>query len=141
MANKRYEREEMDVSAFDAYIGKRLKLRRLMLHMNQDELASMVGVTFQQIQKYECGVTKLCASRLFIIAKVLQVDIQYFFDGLEKEVPGFDEFEKNVSAVSEKIVEFDPMRDTETLELVNIYWKLQDPEKRKSILKFVSDMI
>lgn len=130
----------MDARLLDVYIGKRLKLRRLMLHMSQDELASMVGVTFQQIQKYEAGITKICASRLFIIAKVLQVDIPYFYDGLEKEVPGIDKFEENVNAVSEKIVEFDPMRDNETLELVNTYWKLQNPEKRKKILDFIISM-
>ncbi|MCR5507031.1 MAG: helix-turn-helix domain-containing protein [bacterium] len=141
MANKKFEMKEMNAGLIDVYIGKRLKLRRIMLHMSQDELASMVGVTFQQIQKYESGNTKLSASRLLILAKVLQVDIQYFYDGLEKEVPGIDEFEASVGYVSEKVIEFDPMRDNETLELVNSYWKLQNPEKRKKILDFIVSMI
>ena len=141
MANKKYEMKEMDASLLDAYIGKRLKLRRIMLHMSQDELASMVGVTFQQIQKYESGNTKLSASRLFILAKVLQVDVPFFFDGLEKEVPGFDKFEESIGCVSEEAIDFDPMRDNETLELVNTYWKLQNPEKRKKILEFIVSMI
>ena len=141
MANKKYEMKEIDASLLDVYIGKRLKLRRIMLHMSQDELASMVGVTFQQIQKYESGNTKLSASRLFVLAKVLQVDVPFFFDGLEKEIPGFDKFEESIGYVSEDAVDFDPMRDSETLELVNTYWKLQNPEKRKKILEFIVSMI
>ncbi len=141
MANKKFEMNGMDVSLLDAYIGKRLKLRRLMLHMNQDELASMIGVTFQQIQKYESGNTKLSASRLFVLAKVLHVDVPFFFEGLEKEVPDFSKFEENLNCVSEETVEFDPMRDNETLQLVNIYWKLQDPVKRRKILDFIASMI
>lgn len=139
MANKKYTMKEMDAGLLDAYIGKRLKLRRIMLRMSQDELASMVGVTFQQVQKYESGNTKLSASRLLIIARVLQVDVSYFFDGLEKEVPGFKDFEEHVGYVAEEMIEFDPLRETETLELVNIYWKLSS-EKRQNILTFISAM-
>ena len=79
--------KELDVSLLDEYVGKRLKLRRVMLRMSQDELACMIGVTFQQVQKYESGVNRISASRLFIISKVLQVDVGFFFYGLEKEVP------------------------------------------------------
>ena len=69
------EVRDVDVSLLDAYVGKRLKLRRLMLHMSQDELASMIGVTFQQIQKYESGANRISASRLFVISKILQIDM------------------------------------------------------------------
>ncbi len=141
MVRKKFEMNGMDAGLLDNYIGKRLKLRRLMLHMNQDELASMIGVTFQQIQKYESGNTKLSASRLFVLARVLQVDIPFFFEGLEKEVPEFSKFEENINSVSDNVVEFDPMRDSETLQLVNIYWKLQDPVKRKKILDFIASMV
>ncbi len=72
--------QEIDASLLDAYVGKRVKLRRVMLHMSQDELASMVGVTFQQIQKYESGANKISASRLFIISKILQINLSFFFD-------------------------------------------------------------
>ena len=88
MANKfeieYQEQKELDINLVDEYIGKRLKLRRVMLHMSQHELASMIGVTFQQVQKYESGANRISASRLFIIAKVLQVDIAFFYNGLEK---------------------------------------------------------
>ena len=134
------EVRDVDVSLLDAYVGKRLKLRRLMLHMSQDELASMIGVTFQQIQKYESGANRISASRLFVISKILQIDISFFFDGLERDISAFVDFENDVNSVSEDGVKFDPMRDNETLQLVNAYWKLPDVEKRQKILDFIVSM-
>ena len=150
MANKfeieYQEQKELDVNLLDEYIGKRLKLRRVMLHMSQDELASMIGVTFQQVQKYESGANRISASRLFIIAKVLQVDIAFFYNGLEKEIPeivdvlNLSDFD-GVNKVSEGEVSFqDPMHDTETLRLVNAYWRLNNSEKRQKILDFIVTM-
>ncbi len=140
MVNSEKVMSEVDGGLLDAYVGKRLKLRRVMLRMSQDELASMIGVTFQQIQKYESGANRISASRLFIISKVLQIDISFFFDGLEKDIPEIEEFEQNVDSVAENSVEFDPMKDNETLTLVNAYWKLSDIEKRKKILDFIVSM-
>lgn len=140
--------KELDVNLLDEYVGKRLKLRRVMLHMSQDELASMIGVTFQQVQKYESGANRVSASRLFIISKVLQVDVGFFFYGLEKEIPqvvdAFSNYFENIgdeNHVSEESVEFDdPMNNTETLRLVNAYWRLNDAEKRQKILDFIVSM-
>lgn len=138
----------LDVNLLDEYVGKRLKLRRVMLHMSQDELASMIGVTFQQVQKYESGANRVSASRLFIISKVLQVDVGFFFYGLEKEIPevvdAFSNYFESVgdeNHVSEESVTFDdPMNNTETLRLVNAYWRLNDAEKRQKILDFIISM-
>ena len=132
---------ELDSGLLDAYIGKRLKLRRLMLKMSQDELASMIGVTFQQIQKYESGVNRISASRLFVLSKVLQIDISFFFDGLEKDVPDVNNLESSENSVQESSVDFDPMTDTETLALINAYWKLPDVDKRQKILDFIISMV
>lgn len=138
--------KELDVSLLDEYVGKRLKLRRVMLRMSQDELACMIGVTFQQVQKYESGVNRISASRLFIISKVLQVDVGFFFYGLEKEVPevvdalNFTEVEGPNSVAEDEVVFQDPMNNTETLRLVNAYWRLNDPEKRQKILDFIVTM-
>ncbi len=131
---------ELEPGLLDSYIGKRLKLRRSMLQLSQEDVASLIGVTFQQVQKYECGCTKISASRLFIIAKVLQVDISYFFAGLEKEIPGFDKFQEDVNHVAEDTVKFDPMFDNQTLELVNKYWKVRE-EKRDIVLNFIEAMV
>ena len=132
---------ELDSGLLDVYIGKRLKLRRLMLKMSQDELASMIGVTFQQIQKYESGVNRISASRLFVLSKVLQIDISFFFDGLEKDVPDVNNLESSENSVQESSVDFDPMTDTETLALINAYWKLPDVDKRQKILDFIISMV
>ena len=136
--------KELDVNLLDQYVGKRLKLRRVMLHMSQEELASMIGVTFQQVQKYESGANRISASRLFVISKVLQVGVGFFFYGLEEAIPEVvDAFNTNVDAdhVSEDEVVFeDPMNNTETLRLVNAYWRISDSEKRQKILDFIVSM-
>ncbi|MGA1341681.1 MAG: helix-turn-helix domain-containing protein, partial [Hyphomonas sp.] len=62
----------------DLHVGKRLRRRRRLLGMTQHELASQVGVRFQQIQKYECGANRITASRLFDLARVMNVNVQYF---------------------------------------------------------------
>lgn len=67
----------------DVHVGKRLRLRRNMLDMNQKELGKQVGVTFQQIQKYERGTNRISASRIWEFAKILGVKEDYFFEGLE----------------------------------------------------------
>ena len=133
--------KDLNSSLIDNYIGKRLKLRRIMLHMSQDEVASLVGVTFQQVQKYESGATKISANRLFILAKILQVDIQFFFEGLEREHPEFTQFGEDANYVEDGSVRFDPLTDNETLTLVNLYWKGDNENRRKSILSFVDSMI
>ena len=66
----------------DLHVGKRLRRRRRLLGMTQQDLASQVGVRFQQIQKYECGANRITASRLYELAKAMSVSVQYFFDGI-----------------------------------------------------------
>lgn len=69
----------------DVHVGNRLKLRRTMVGMSQDKLGQMVGLTFQQIQKYEKGANRIGASRLFQFATILDVPAAYFFEGLEDQ--------------------------------------------------------
>ena len=66
----------------DLHVGKRLRWRRRLLGLTQQELASQVGVRFQQIQKYECGANRITSGRLFDLSSALSVNVQYFFDGL-----------------------------------------------------------
>ena len=95
--------DELDSGVFDVYIGQRLKLRRTILKMSQDELASMVGVTFQQIQKYESGANRISASKLFVFSKILNVDISFFFEGLERKVPNVEILCGDMDKVSENV--------------------------------------
>lgn len=80
--------EQRATNAVDTHIGRRLRHRRLEIGMSQEQLAESLGVTFQQIQKYEKGVNRVAASRLYDITKALEVEITYFFEGLPKSKRG-----------------------------------------------------
>ena len=69
----------------DRYVGARIRERRIMLGLTQQQLADLIGVTYQQAHKYERGINRVSAGRLFEVAQVLSVPISYFFDGLEQE--------------------------------------------------------
>ena len=71
-------------TSIDQHVGARLRLRRTMLDMSQSELGEKLGVTFQQVQKYERGANRIGASRLFHVARVLDVPVSYFFEGLDE---------------------------------------------------------
>jgi transcriptional regulator with XRE-family HTH domain len=125
--------DKTEIDVLDEYIGQRIKIRRSMLRLSQDNLASIIGVTFQQIQKYESGVNRVSASRLFLISRALGVGVDFFFAGLATDslppVPG---------GVAGEAIKFDPMKDPETLKLVNAYWKIQNKEKRGVMLDFIT---
>lgn len=72
-------------TSIDQHVGARLRLRRTLLEMSQSELGEQLGVTFQQVQKYERGTNRIGASRLFHVAKVMQVPVAYFFEGLAED--------------------------------------------------------
>jgi transcriptional regulator with XRE-family HTH domain len=117
----------------DVHIGKRLRRRRRILGMTQEELGNKVGVCFQQIQKYECGANRITASRLFALATALSVSISYFFDGLAPDgtlLPANDSF-KNVSG--------DLFSQKETIELVRVFCKLNERVRRR-LLNLAKDL-
>ncbi len=113
------------VSNTDIHVGKRLRRRRRLLGLTQQELASQVGVRFQQIQKYECGANRLTASRIYDISRALNVAVQYFFDGLEAEsLPG-------AANDADNGIESDILSQRETLELVRAYYRLSERPRRR----------
>ena len=104
------------------HVGKRLRRRRRLLGMTQQELATQVGVGFQQIQKYECGANRITASRLYELAKAMNVSVQYFFDGIESSYdPANDPLSGDIDILSQK----------ETLELVRAYYRLDERPRRR----------
>ena len=106
------------------HLGRRLRRRRRLLGMTQQDLASQVGVRFQQIQKYECGANRITASRLYELAKAMNVSVQYFFDG----IPAADAPD---AANDAERMEGDILSQKETLELVRAYYRLGErPRKR-----------
>ncbi|MFO1034509.1 MAG: helix-turn-helix transcriptional regulator, partial [Hyphomicrobiales bacterium] len=71
-----------DPNYIDAHVGSRIRMRRQLINMSQERLGELLGITFQQIQKYEKGANRISASRLFYTAKTLGVPVQFFFEGL-----------------------------------------------------------
>lgn len=101
----------------DAHVGKRIRHRRWMIGMTQQTLADKVGIKFQQIQKYETGMNRVSASRLWDIADALGVSIGFFFEGLDDAQGG--------AGVP------DLMADKEALELVRSYYAIPEAQRRR----------
>ncbi|MGB0694271.1 MAG: helix-turn-helix domain-containing protein [Rhodospirillaceae bacterium] len=123
------EKEKKDIHFVDLHVGQRMRARRIALGMDQDSVASSVGVSFQQIQKYERGTNRVSASRLFDIAQVLKVPIDYFFTDLQEAAKVVEEFGG----------ESDPMSKQETQTLAEIYWGL-DAEVRHHYIRLLAAM-
>ncbi len=109
----------------DLHVGKRLRRRRRLLGMTQQDLAVMVGVRFQQIQKYECGANRITSSRLFDLSRALNVSVQYFFDGIEAEAL------TGLAANDADRLDGDVLSQKETLELVRAYYRLGERPRRR----------
>lgn len=102
----------------DVHVGKRVRHRRWMVGMTQQQLADKVGIKFQQIQKYETGMNRISASRLWDIAEALEVPISFFFEGLsEQQIPA--------------VTEGDILADKEALELVRSYYAIPETQRRR----------
>nr|WP_184045915.1 helix-turn-helix transcriptional regulator [Roseospira visakhapatnamensis] len=125
----------------DVYVGRRLRKQRTLLKLSQEQLARAVGVTFQQIQKYERGSNRISASRLYDIAKVLGVPINFFFDHIEDEIDGRPEahIDGLAEPPSPTYAQSDLTR-SETLDLVAAYWKLPTDDIRRKALALLRSM-
>ncbi|WP_289297823.1 helix-turn-helix transcriptional regulator [uncultured Reyranella sp.] len=131
----------------DAHVGTRMRQRRTLLGMSQTKLGDAVGLTFQQVQKYERGSNRVGSSRLYEFAKALDVPVSYFFD----EMPGNVLAGRPMAARVKKgsgfgeagtpfAVEKDPLVKRETLQLVRAYYKIREPSVRKRIYELVKTM-
>ncbi len=122
-------------SPVDVHVGKRVRMRRLMVGISQTELGEAVGVTFQQLQKYEKGVNRLGAGRLQQVAKALKVPVSFFFeDPLE---PGV---ETKAGHLSQDFVS-DFLTTAEGLALSRAFMRIRDPRTRRSVVKLVEDIV
>jgi len=117
----------------DIHVGARVRLRRTLLGMSQDTLGKALGLTFQQIQKYERGANRMGSSRLFMIANILEVDISYFFndmpEGMGSQPVGMNE--------EPAIFQDGHILRRETLELVRSYNDIEDQEIRKRLYELI----
>jgi transcriptional regulator with XRE-family HTH domain len=125
----------------DVHVGSRIRLRRTLLGMSQERLADAIGLTFQQVQKYERGANRVGSSRLFDLARVLDVAVAYFFEemapGLQDKTPS-----KLMGLARPQVVDYepDPMAKRETLELVRAYYKIDDAAVRKRIFELTKSI-
>jgi len=106
----------------DVHVGKRVRHRRWMVGMTQQQLAERVGIKFQQIQKYETGMNRVSASRLWDIADALDVSVSFFFDGLDRKSPG---------ELKQEGIPIDILTDKEALELVRSYYLIPENQRRR----------
>ena len=127
-------------SPVDVHVGARLRVRRTLMGMSQTALGEAIGLTFQQLQKYEKGTNRISASRLFALSRVLDVPIAYFFDDMSSEVAASSPTLGGGKAKKPPIYELDPMARRETLQLVRAYYKISDPEIRKRLYELAKTL-
>ena len=125
----------------DVHVGARLKLRRTLLGISQEKLAGSIAITFQQIQKYERGINRIGASRLFDLASVLDVSVDYFFDEMPAQVAGQSPARRNGAAVEAGTEPgYDMMARRETLELVRAYYQIGNEGVRKRLFEMTNSI-
>jgi transcriptional regulator with XRE-family HTH domain len=120
----------------DAHVGQRLRLRRTLLGLSQEELGHSVGLTFQQIQKYEHGANRIGTSRLWDLSRALNCSVSYFFEEMDDTTAGASP--RNLTGETEEPAQTraaDPMSRRETLELVRAYYTIRDPHVRRRIVE------
>ncbi|MCV6585309.1 MAG: helix-turn-helix transcriptional regulator [Marinibacterium sp.] len=122
----------------DVHVGKRVRHRRWLVGMTQQQLAECVGIKFQQIQKYETGANRISASRLWDIADALEVPVSFFFEGLD----GGEAPTTTTVADSKSQVPADLMGDKEALDLVRSYYAIPETQRRRlfELARVLSDV-
>jgi transcriptional regulator with XRE-family HTH domain len=118
----------------DVHVGKRIRQRRWLTGMTQQKLAEMVGIKFQQIQKYETGANRVSASRLWDIAEALDVDVSFFFEGLREE--------EGQEPASQGSALVDMIGDKEAMDLVRSYYSIPENQRRRlfELARVLSDV-
>lgn len=118
----------------DVHVGKRIRHRRWLVGMTQQQLAEHVGIKFQQIQKYETGANRVSASRLWDIAEALEVQVSFFFEGMEESA--------SEESVADTAVPSDILGDKEALDLVRSYYAIPENQRRRlfELARVLSDV-
>lgn len=128
----------------DIYVGSRLKLRRLILGISQKKMAEKLGITFQQVQKYENGINRISASRLWDISKLLKVQVEYFFDGMNESIQAQSprSLRKNTIRRRQEIGESfdDPMLRQESIRLIKAYSRINNEKLCRKLLDLMIEM-
>ncbi len=128
-------------NAIDVHVGLRVRLRRILMGLSQEKLADALGLTFQQVQKYERGVNRIGASRLYSLSKVLDVPISFFYDDMPAAIAG--QVRRQPPGLSESAAanyDAGPMSSRETMELIKAYYRIGDTGKRRKVLDLIRSM-
>jgi transcriptional regulator with XRE-family HTH domain len=128
---RRRRRKSDKPNPVDVHVGSRVRLRRTLLGMSQERLGEAIGLTFQQVQKYERGANRIGASRLYDLSRVLDVPVSFFFDDIDPAVAA--PASETASVPDEARGEPDPMMRRETLELVRAYYRIPDSQIRRRL--------
>ena len=125
----------------DVHVGSRVRLRRTLLGMSQEKLGEAIGLTFQQVQKYERGANRIGSSRLFDLARVLDVAVTYFFEDMSASVAARSPSRmRGLAEQKPAPFEPDPMAKRETLELVRAYYRITSPQVRKRVFELTKSL-
>ncbi len=130
----------------DIHVGNRVRMRRTLLGMSQEKLGEELGLTFQQVQKYERGMNRIGASRLWDISKVLNTPIEFFYEGINEDIEQLSPRHINKTDHAEGLEECiasldgDPMNRRETLELVRAYYKIPDRNLAKKVFELTKSL-
>jgi transcriptional regulator with XRE-family HTH domain len=126
-------------SLIDDYIGKKLRTARIIRNLSQDELAKKVGITFQQIQKYEKGLNRISASRLYWFMRILGVDFNFFFSGIDDIIMQDNHTASQFNESSQSSLEYPDIDwdSKETMNLLRSYYSVKNPEARNKILALI----
>ncbi len=135
-SNPRYGQGTGKLHPVDVHVGTRVRLRRTLLGMTQTVLANALGLTFQQVQKYERGTNRISASRLYDLSRVLDMPVEYFFEDMPPPVTTSSPAIGRGRAIEPARCKPDPMVKRETLEFVRAYYKIRDPRNRKRLFEF-----
>ena len=146
---KKTELRSENPDPVDIHVGARLRMRRNLVGLSQEQLGKGLGLTFQQIQKYERGINRMGSSRLFQISKILSVPVSYFFEdmpamlGLSLQT-GFAEGGQsaleNAPTSGSGGEDYDILSRRETLDLVRAYYRIQDVKKRRRVYELIRSM-
>jgi transcriptional regulator with XRE-family HTH domain len=143
--------KESRASPIDVHVGSRIRLRRTLMGMSQERLGESLGLTFQQVQKYERGANRVGASRLFDLSRVLDVPISFFFDDMPPS-PGDGNGSQSAALAGRRAYGFaasqegfgantdDAMNRRETLDLVRAYYRITDAGVRKRVFDLIKSL-
>lgn len=124
----------------DTYVGARVKSRRLMLGLSQEDLAASIGLTFQQVQKYERGTNRISVSRLTEIGRALKAPLDYFLDGCAPLAQTKKPMAKGFAEGKQAVLEPDTISKKDVMELVRAYQKISTPQLKKQLLEMAKAM-